>query len=131
MRTLYICINGAGVKMRLFIGRKHELTLLKNLYSSSSKKGIASLVVIKGRRRVGKSRLAEEYSKDKRFIRFSGIPPIDGMTAEDQRRHFAAQFMNNFKVPPIEFSDWNAALSNLEYQLTDAPTLLLLVRYPG
>ena len=42
-----------------FFGREHELQILNNLLS----KRTASLVVIKGRRRVGKSRLAEEFSK--------------------------------------------------------------------
>lgn len=42
--------------MQNFIGRKHELSLLEDLYTKNS----ASLVVIKGRRRVGKSRLVEE-----------------------------------------------------------------------
>ncbi|MBA3814642.1 MAG: ATPase, partial [Alphaproteobacteria bacterium] len=54
-----------------FIGRKTEL---KDLHLLLSKKS-ASLVVVRGRRRIGKSRLIEEFAKDKRFIRFSGIPP--------------------------------------------------------
>ena len=45
--------------MAKFIGRKEELQTLKNLL----KKRSASLIVIKGRRRIGKSRLLEEFSR--------------------------------------------------------------------
>ncbi len=43
----------------IFIGRKFELERLKALY----KKKTPSLVVVKGRRRIGKSRLILEFSK--------------------------------------------------------------------
>jgi uncharacterized protein len=42
-----------------FYGREHELQRLQEL---SSKK-TASLVIIKGRRRIGKSRLATEFAR--------------------------------------------------------------------
>ena len=45
--------------MSHFIGREYELKLLHNLFTKKS----ASLVLIKGRRRIGKSRLAEEFAK--------------------------------------------------------------------
>ena len=41
-----------------FIGRKKELERLELLH----KKNSASLVVIRGRRRIGKSRLIEEFA---------------------------------------------------------------------
>lgn len=42
--------------MKIFVGRKQELEQLKELRESFRRKGLANLVVIKGRRRVGKSR---------------------------------------------------------------------------
>ncbi len=47
-----------GENMTRFIGREKELESLKGLLQKKS----SSLVVIRGRRRIGKSRLAEEYS---------------------------------------------------------------------
>lgn len=44
--------------MTKFIGREKELESLKGLILKKS----ASLVVIRGRRRIGKSRLAEEFA---------------------------------------------------------------------
>ena len=47
-----------------YIGRKKFLQQLTNL----EQKPKASIVVIKGRRRVGKSRLVEEFAKNKIYI---------------------------------------------------------------
>jgi len=51
-----------------FIGRKQELETLRRLLT----KNVASLVVIRGRRRIGKSRLIQEFAKDYKFCQFSG-----------------------------------------------------------
>ena len=50
--------------MQPFVGRENELRRLQDL----SRSGRASLVVIKGRRRIGKSRLAEEFGKGKELL---------------------------------------------------------------
>ena len=54
-----------------FFGRQRELKLLQRLLSKRS----ASLVVLKGRRRIGKSRLAEEFGKNLKTYIFTGLPP--------------------------------------------------------
>lgn len=50
--------------METFIGRSRELRQLKDLFDRQ----VASLVVIKGRRRIGKSRLVKEFAKDVKLI---------------------------------------------------------------
>ncbi len=68
--------------MSQFIGRDKQLSFLKQLL----KKDSASLVVIKGRRRIGKSRLAEEFARSfPKSFTFSGLPPDEKITAEQQR----------------------------------------------
>src|SRR5262245_34874758 len=52
-----------------FIGRIEELQDLNQLYKKKS----SQLVVIYGRRRVGKSRLVEQFVADKPYLRFEGI----------------------------------------------------------
>jgi uncharacterized protein len=54
---------------RKFIGRKQELQKLEALLA----KNTTNLVVIKGRRRIGKSRLVEEFSKNRRFYNLQQI----------------------------------------------------------
>ncbi len=66
----------------------------------------ASIVVIKGRRRIGKSCLAKEFAKDKIFVPFSGIAPIEQVSSQDQRDTFSKQLAQNFNVPFVRFDDW-------------------------
>jgi AAA+ ATPase superfamily predicted ATPase len=84
-----------------FVGRKSELKLLRDLKDKSS----ASLAVISGRRRIGKSRLAEEFGKSSTYFSFSGLPPSRGTTAKFQRKTFALQLEKYFNVP-IRYENW-------------------------
>ena len=107
--------------MKPFVGRDNELRRLEDL----SKSGRACLVVIKGRRRIGKSRLAEEFGKDKVFLPFSGLAPVKGVTAQDQRDAFARQLATLFHLPPFTFTDWSDAFAHLSRHLTAKPTVIL------
>lgn len=86
----------------MFIGRERELERLNGLW----KKNIASFVVIKGRRRIGKSRLIEKFSEKKDFISLSGLPPSKGIKAQDQRDEFARQLGRIFRIPTPFSQDW-------------------------
>ena len=92
-----------------FIGRKRELHLLNDL----TKKKSASLVVIRGRRRIGKSRLAQEFAKKTSHYVFSGLPPTDGLSAHDQREEFARQLQRELKIPLPRADDWGDLFWNL------------------
>ena len=59
--------------MAPFIGRRLELDELRQ----QAKKRTSSLIVVKGRRRIGKSRLIEEFGKSAKFYSFSGLPPTE------------------------------------------------------
>jgi len=85
-----------------FIGRKKELESLDLLLKKKS----ASLVVIRGRRRVGKSRLIKEFVSDKKHWIFSGIPPVPGITKQRQLDAFSAQVAHNLGMPKIQVSEW-------------------------
>ncbi|MBY0282087.1 MAG: hypothetical protein K2W94_08045 [Alphaproteobacteria bacterium] len=54
-----------------FVGRKEEIQKLDFLLAKKK----ASLVVIRGRRRIGKSRLVEEFSKKKTVSSVFRDPP--------------------------------------------------------
>lgn len=107
--------------MKPFVGRDNELLRLEDL----SKSGRASLVVLKGRRRIGKSRLAEEFGKDKVFLPFSGLAPVKGVTAQNQRDAFARQLAVLFHLPPFTFTDWSDAFAHLSRHLTTKPSVIL------
>ena len=85
-----------------FFGREYELKLLNSLLAKKS----ASLVIVKGRRRIGKSRLVEEFAKDYTFYNFSGIPPHDKTSYISERKAFFKQLTKYFKKINIKNDDW-------------------------
>lgn len=107
--------------MKPFVGRKRELVKLEDLFQLNR----ACLVVIKGRRRIGKSRLAEEFGKGKAFFPFSGLAPVKGVTAQDQKDAFGRQLAALFHLPPFSFSDWGDGFSHLTRNLTEKQTVIL------
>jgi AAA+ ATPase superfamily predicted ATPase len=90
-----------GQRMIPFIGRENELERLNNLFNKRS----ASLVVVRGRRRIGKSRLLAEFGKDMKSLFFSGMPPVLKMNAKLQREEFANQ-MQRLGLPRVVADDW-------------------------
>jgi AAA+ ATPase superfamily predicted ATPase len=99
--------------MSQFIGRKRELEILEN----QLKKRVASLVVLRGRRRIGKSRLIEEFSKNYKTFTFTGIPPTKETTKLSQIEEFVRQLKRQFSLPAIEFNDWGDVFWFLAEQL--------------
>lgn len=85
-----------------FFGRQRELQILRRLLT----KRTASLVVIKGRRRIGKSRLAEEFGKSLKSYTFVGLPPNKNVTSQHQREEFARQMQEQMNMPGIRSDDW-------------------------
>ena len=99
--------------MSTFIGRKLELEKLKTLLQKKS----ASLIVIRGRRRVGKSRLIQEFSKGKETFVFSGLPPSSRTTDESQRNEFAEQMSRLLGIPVLKDHSWNDLFWHLAEQI--------------
>ena len=106
----------------LFVGRKDELARLEGLLSKQT----ASMVVVKGRRRIGKSRLIEEFAKGKTCLTFSGIPPVDKMTAQSQRDVFAKQLGTQIGLPGIQAQDWSDLFTLLARTTPQSPVVILL-----
>jgi hypothetical protein len=104
--------------MTKFIGREKELESLKGLLRKKS----SSLVVIRGRRWIEKSRLAEEYAASftKAYI-LSGIPPEPGVTEEGQRAEFLRQ-LQEYRLPIYRSDDWG----NLFYECKTGRVLVVL-----
>lgn len=107
--------------MSLFLGRKQELSRLSRLKRLKK----AALVVIKGRRRVGKSTLVQEFAKDKRFISLSGLPPAPGLTQQKQRDEFGDQLCVQLGLPRVSFSTWSDAFRFLGSQIGNEEVVVL------
>jgi uncharacterized protein len=115
--------------MAKFIGRQQQLKALTALYDKES----PSLVVISGRRRIGKSRLIEEFgqngrtNKNARFYEFIGLPPSPTApsSAQLQREAFAKQLQKYFGIP-IKADDWWDLLWFLAEQAKEGRVIILL-----
>lgn len=105
-----------------FIGRRQELEKLSQIASTR----VASLVVLKGRRRIGKTRLAEEFGKQYRTLLFTGLPPTQGVSAQKQRDNFASQFSRQLMVPTPRADDWNALFWALAHSTQTGRVLIIL-----
>ncbi|MFI5343411.1 MAG: ATP-binding protein [Chlamydiales bacterium] len=109
--------------MNPFFGRRRELEQLQRLF----KKNTASLVVIKGRRRIGKSRLAEEFGKPITAYTFIGLPPEEKVTAQMQRENFTTQMVRYFQIPGIQqLSDWGDIFWHLAEKTKKGQVLIIL-----
>jgi AAA+ ATPase superfamily predicted ATPase len=106
-----------------FIGRDIMLDKLSGLLAL----GTAKLIVLKGRRRIGKSRLMAEFGKKfKKTVIFSGLPPEPGITAADQRQEFADQLQREFGIRGIKTDDWSDLFWHLS-QKTQVGRILIVL----
>ena len=109
----------------IFVGRQQELETLKLL----TKKRQASLVVIKGRRRIGKSRLALEFAKRSKGYNsyyFTGLPPEQGISAQKEREDFADQLAKEFSIPKPRADDWNTLFWTLADRVKRGKNIVIL-----
>src|SRR3989338_10640304 len=108
--------------MSQFLGRKEELKRLVEL----TKKKSASFVVVRGRRRVGKSRLVEEFSHHfDHFYSFIGLAPEKEVTKQDQLEAFSRQMAQQFKAPYAKYEDWSDVFWAMGERVKSGKTLIL------
>lgn len=86
----------------MFTGRLQELSRLQELYNRKK----ASIAVIYGRRRIGKSALVEFFLKDKIHLKFQGL---EGLRTPDQLTSFTKDLARQLKDPVLakaRFDTW-------------------------
>lgn len=109
--------------MSNFIGREAEFLQLKRFL----RKKTASLLVVNGRRRVGKSRLIAEFGRlFNHYFAFSGLAPTEGITAVHQREEICRKMSEQFDVPKVMYDDWGDIFWAMAKQIPQERTLLLL-----
>ena len=108
----------------MFIGREKELELLDALWGRDS--GV--LVTCRGRRRIGKSTLIEEFAARSRarFIEIAGEAPAAKSTNETQLRAFSKQLAEQTSWTGGPIGDWFDAFRFLDRELDDRKTVVLL-----
>lgn len=101
-----------------FVGREEYLTKLEALWRKSS----SSLVVVAGRRRIGKSTLVEEFARRSscRFYEIVGLPPDEKMTNQRQIDNFCERLAKISGKPEARADCWAKAFDALASALDDS-----------
>lgn len=106
-----------------FYGRKNELALLKRLRQKNG----ASLVVLRGRRRIGKSTLIQEYSKQfSQYIEIQGLGPSENNSLQAQLDNFSEFLSLQLNTRKEHFSSWVEAFRKLAESIQNKDCLILL-----
>lgn len=98
----------------MFVGRQKELTLLEDAYSSPK----SELVVIYGRRRIGKSCLIHHFAQEK--PRFFAFEAVEGETTQNQIHHFTTalrKYTGELLLDIINFKHWEQVFSYMTERL--------------
>lgn len=107
-----------------FIGRSAERQEFAELFQRKS----ASLVTCQGRRRIGKSRFIGECAASAaRFLSFSGLPPREGLTKQEQLDAFSDQLSKQTKMPRVPLDGWPTAFQLLASQLPAKGSVVVLL----
>ena len=109
----------------MFFGREDQMEQLEALWD----KRVSSLVTCRGRRRVGKSTLVEEFARRSgaRFIKIEGVRPGDKTTAADELRAFAKQLARQTEAAKEPPEDWYSAFGVLDGQIRDKERTVVLL----
>ena len=99
-----------------FIGREEYLAKLEALWRKNS----SSLVVVSGRRRIGKSTLVEEFARRSgvRFIEIVGLPPDEKMDNARQLENFCERLASATGSAQVSVDGWAKAFDALAAQLS-------------
>ena len=109
----------------MFVGRKEQLDALSLLWG----KRTSSLVTCRGRRRIGKSTLIEEYARRTadHFINIVGMSPRKGMTDRRQRVNFCEELADQTGGSIGNARNWTAAFRMLDERIPkEGRTVVLL-----
>ena len=109
----------------MFLGREKELESLRLLLQ----KPTASLVACRGRRRIGKSTLFEEFARRNKteFIVIEGLGPRKGQTNADQLRNFGERLCAQTIGAQVVPNSWMEAFRLLGERIDDRRKTVVLL----
>ena len=108
-----------------FFGRSEQMSDLLALWG----KRVSSLVTCRGRRRIGKSTLIEQFAKrsNARFIKIEGLRPKQGMTVADQLANFADQLSIQTGAESTPPQNWLSAFVRLDREIVNTERTVVLL----
>ena len=109
----------------MFIGRKRELDFFEKKYNSTK----GELIILYGRRRVGKTETLKQFSQNKPHVFFSCTEVSD----QDQIKNFSQQVLQK-NIPAAKyiscFPDWAAAFESIKELPFEEKKLLIIDEFP-
>lgn len=107
----------------MFVGRKHELRQLNEAYESEKN----NLVVLYGRRRIGKSHLIRHFCEKKKAFIFEGL---EGAKTSEQISLFINELTSqsiDFVVPNAKYTTWIQVFDLLKNYMQSSNEKLIIV----
>ena len=109
----------------MFIGRARELDFLQERYDSER----SELVVLYGRRRIGKTELLQQFARDKAAVFYACTECTD----QEQLARFSKRILQT-DIPAARFltsfSDWETALRSIQEVPSEGKKLLIIDEFP-
>jgi len=119
-----------------FFGRGHELSVLDDLLRLVADSGSGRLVGMRGRRQVGKSRLAEHFAA-RSGVPYGVVAGLKSTPIEIQMRRAVQMLRSSVNpLPGIDAvtaatpADWSDLLSRLRLVVRDKPAILVFDEFP-
>jgi uncharacterized protein len=118
-----------------FVGRTMELAVLNRRLARAAKNGDGTALVIRGRRQVGKSRLAQEFcnTADVPYLFYTatkGASPVEAITAFFAELAESSLPRDRALIPTDPVSSWPDAFRVLASVLPDSPVVIVLDELP-
>jgi uncharacterized protein len=118
-----------------FAGRKPELALLRKRLTLVAEDGAGTALVIRGRRQVGKSRLAQEFCDQAEvpylfYTATKGASPVEAITAFLAELRDSALPQDPDLVPAESPASWLDAFRVLASVLPDSPAVVVIDELP-
>jgi len=107
----------------IFIGRTNELKKLTSFYETQK----FEMVILYGRRRVGKTKLLTEFIKDKNAIFFVAEENNDLLNKEKFTKVVLGHYKENINV---KFENWEDLFSYISSKSTDEKLIIALDEFP-
>lgn len=108
----------------MFVGREHELAELERLYQ----RGGFQMVILYGRRRVGKTALTLRFSQGKPTLAFTAKVQSDALNLADFSREVYGHFGMPLSTGP--FPTWGDALAFVAREARDQRLVLVFDEFP-